>query len=112
LRRVFFRHGAELGEVAARCADVIIITSDNPNNEDPASVIADIREAVGQTDKPVYTIKDREEAVLKAYEIAEDGDFVLLAGKGHESYQLIMGQRIPFSERKILECADLLMLPT
>ena len=107
-----FERRAELGEVAERCADVIIITSDNPNNEDPASVIADIREAVGETDKPVYTIKDREEAVLKAYEIAEDGDFILLAGKGHETYQLVMGHRIPFSERKILERADLSKIPT
>ena len=52
-------------------------------------------------------IPDREDAVMKAYKLAEDGDFVLLAGKGHESYQLILGERVPFSERKILELADL-----
>ena len=98
---------AELGKVAAENADVIIITSDNPNNEPPMNVIEEIREAVGETDKPVYMISDREEAVMKAYEIAEDGDYILLAGKGHECYQLIMGERVPFSERKILELADL-----
>lgn len=102
-----FERRAELGRVAERCADVLIITSDNPNNEDPSKVIADIREAVGDTDKTVYTIKDRREAVEKAYEIAQDGDYILLAGKGHETYQLIMGKRIPFSERKILEHTDL-----
>lgn len=102
-----FERRAELGHVAERCADVLIITSDNPNNEDPTSVIADIRNAVGETDKSVYTIKDRKEAVEKAYEIAEDGDYILLAGKGHETYQLIMGKRVPFSERKILEHIDL-----
>jgi len=98
---------SELGKVAAENADVIIITSDNPNNEDPMKIIEEIREAVGETDKPVYMIADREEAVMKAYELADDGDFVLFAGKGHEGYQLIMGERVPFSERKILELADL-----
>ena len=51
-------------------------------------------------------IADRGEAVKKAYMLAGDGDFVLLAGKGHEKYQLIAGKRIPFSERYILESAD------
>ena len=102
-----FGRRAELGKVASENADVIIITSDNPNNENPMKVIEEIREAVGETDKPVYMIPDREDAVMKAYELAEGGDFVLLAGKGHESYQLILGERVPFSERKILELADL-----
>ncbi len=105
-----FERRAELGLVAKKCADVLIITSDNPNNEDPESVISDIRDAVGETDKTVYTIKDRKKAVEKAYEIAEEGDYVLLAGKGHETYQLIMGKRMPFSERKILEHVDLVHL--
>jgi len=102
-----FGRRAELGRVAAENADVIIITSDNPNTEKPMDVIRDIRAAIGETEKPVYMISDREEAVKKAYELAEDGDYILLAGKGHESYQLIMGERVPFSERKILELADL-----
>ncbi len=97
----------ELGKVASENADVIIITSDNPNNENPMSVIDDIRAAIGETDKPVYMIPDREEAVMKAYALADAGDFILLAGKGHETYQLIMGERVPFSERRILELADL-----
>lgn len=102
-----FERRAELGEVAERCADVLIITSDNPNDEDPANIIADISKAVGNTEKQVYTIKDRAEAVKKAYDIADDGDFVLLAGKGHETYQLIMGKRVPFSERSILKETDI-----
>lgn len=102
-----FGRREELGKVASENADVIIITSDNPNNENPMRVINDIREAVGETDKPVYMIPDREEAVMKAYELAESGDYILLAGKGHETYQLIMGERVPFSERRILELADL-----
>ena len=101
-----FERRAELASVAERCADVLIITSDNPNNEDPSNVIADIRNAVGETDKKVYSIQDRKEAVEKAYELAEEGDYILLAGKGHETYQLIMGKRMPFSEKKILEHID------
>ena len=101
-----FGRRAELGRVASEGADVIILTADNPDNEDPMRVIKDIRDAIGDTDKPVYMIPDRREAIEKAYEIAEAGDFVLLAGKGHESYQLILGQRIPFSERRILEAID------
>ncbi len=104
-----FERRQELGEVARDNADILIITSDNPNNEDPMHVISDIRQAVGDTDKQVYCIADRAEAVKKAYEIAQDGDFVLLAGKGHETYQLISGKRIPFSEREILVHEDLLL---
>ncbi len=102
-----YERRAELGEVARDNADVIIITSDNPNNEDPAVIINDIRKSIGNIDKPVYTIADREDAVKKAYELATPGDYILLAGKGHETYQLIMGKRIPFSERNILERTDL-----
>ncbi len=98
---------AELGRAAVENADIIIITSDNPNAESPQKIIDEIREAVGDTDKPVYTITDRAEAVRKAYELAEDGDYILLAGKGHENYQLLYGERVPFSERNILELADL-----
>ena len=99
---------AELGEVARDNADVLIITSDNPNNEDPMHVISDIRHAVGNTEKQVYCISDRADAVKKAYEIAKEGDYVLLAGKGHETYQLVLGKRIPFSEKEILIHEDLL----
>ncbi len=101
-----FGRREELGLAAREGADVIIVTSDNPDNENPNKVIADINKALEGTNKPVYLITDREEAVKKAYEIAEDGDFVLLAGKGHETYQLVMGERLPFSERRILEMAD------
>lgn len=104
-----FERRRELGEVARDNADVIIITSDNPNNEDPMRVISDIRNAIGETDKEIHCIADRAEAVKKAYEIAIAGDYVLLAGKGHETYQLIAGKRVPFSEREILVHEDLLL---
>ena len=101
----------ELGKVAAALADVIIITSDNPDYEDPMDIIRDIRVAVGDTDKPVYQIADRRDAIKKAIEIAQKGDYILLAGKGHEEYQLIAGKRIPFSERLILDELDLSLQP-
>lgn len=103
-----FGRRAELGAAAREGADVIIVTSDNPDNEAPMDVINDINASLEGTDKPVYLIPDRKEAIEKAFEIAEDGDFVLLAGKGHESYQLIMGKRVPFSEKEILKRADML----
>ena len=108
--RTFERRG-ELARAADADADVIIITSDNPNNEDPMQVIEEIHSAITDSDKPIFLIPDRKEAIRKAYELAEDGDFVLLAGKGHETYQLIKGERVPFSERMILEQTDLIMTP-
>jgi UDP-N-acetylmuramoyl-L-alanyl-D-glutamate--2,6-diaminopimelate ligase len=103
-----FERRRELGEVAAKLADVIIVTSDNPNNENPNDIINDINAAIGDTDKPVYLIADRKQAIGKAVEIAQDGDYILLAGKGHETYQLIHGQRVPFCEREILKLYDII----
>ncbi len=101
-----FGRREELGKAAEEGADVIIITSDNPNNEEPMDVIDQIHSYIKGSDKPIYLIPDRKDAIAKAYELAEDGDFVLLAGKGHETYQLIMGERVPFSEKKILNKLD------
>lgn len=97
-----FGRRAELGRAAGEHADVIILTSDNPDNDDPTDIIEDIMVGLDGVDKPIYKIPDRAEAIAKAFEMSEDGDFVLLAGKGHESYQLICGERKAFSERKIL----------
>ena len=101
-----FGRRKELGDAARDYADISIITSDNPDNEDPLNVIKDIYKSFEGTDKLVYMITDRAKAIEKAVEIAEDGDFILLAGKGHESYQLVSGRRVPFSERDVLENTD------
>ena len=74
------------------------------------SVIREIADAVGECDKPVYLIADREDAIKQAVSLADEGDFVLLAGKGHETYQLVCGERIPLSEKEILEHFDRLNL--
>lgn len=92
---------AELGKVASELADFSILTSDNPDCESPKKIIADI--AAQYADKSSYiSIPDRKRAIEYAVEIARAGDIVLLAGKGHEDYQLINGRREPFCEREII----------
>ena len=100
LRRV------QMGKVAAEYADFSILTSDNPNTEDPQSIIDDI--ATQFVDQKAYaSIPDRKDAIEYAFEISGEGDIVLLAGKGHERYQLINGKNEYFCEREILEeCID------
>ncbi|MBE6625633.1 MAG: UDP-N-acetylmuramoyl-L-alanyl-D-glutamate--2,6-diaminopimelate ligase [Ruminococcaceae bacterium] len=91
----------ELAEAASRLADFSVITSDNPDFEDPDNIIKDISAYFDRT--KLYTaITDREEAVRFAVRIANEGDIVLFAGKGHEDYQLIDGKRVPLVERKII----------
>ena len=87
-----------MGEVAVRRADAVILTSDNPRDEDPQAILADIvRGAPG-----ARTIADRGEAIRAALAEADARDVVLIAGKGHESYQEIAGRRQPFSD---VDCA-------
>ncbi len=96
---------AELGKVASSIADFSIITSDNPDCEPPENIIADIAEQFEDEDSYIG-IPDRQEAIVYAAEIARPGDIVLLAGKGHENYQLINGKKVLFSEREILKELD------
>lgn len=97
-----FGRRRELAEAAKAGADVIIVTSDNPAGEAPQSIIDDICSHLSDFEGAVYKFEDREEAIRFAAQISGAGDFVLLAGKGHENYQLIRGKKIPFSERQIL----------
>ncbi|MCL2518168.1 MAG: UDP-N-acetylmuramoyl-L-alanyl-D-glutamate--2,6-diaminopimelate ligase, partial [Oscillospiraceae bacterium] len=89
-----------LGKVAAELADFCIITSDNPDNENPLNIIAEIERSVKNC--PYIIIPDRKEAIEYAVNNAAEGDIVLLAGKGHEDYQIVNGEHIPFVERKII----------
>lgn len=92
---------AEMGEIAGRLADFLIITSDNPDNETPLDIINDIQRSVG--DCPHICIPDRYEAVEYAVLNSIPGDIILFAGKGHENYQIINGIRVPFCEREIIK---------
>lgn len=92
----------ELGDVAAKYCDMCILTSDNPDYEDPLKIISDIEKSFIDFKNPKYLIEpDRELAIRKAIQLAEEGDIILLAGKGHEKYQLINGEQVPFNEASI-----------
>lgn len=89
----------EMAAVATRYSDKVILTSDNPRYEDPLAIIAMMREGVEpQSAKKVLSIVDRREAIRTAVALASRGDIILLAGKGHETYQEISGQRSHFDD--------------
>ena len=93
---------AELRLVASRDADFCILTSDNPDNESPSAIIGEIASYFTAGTCPYVAIPDRRKAIEYALENAEKGDIILLAGKGHESYQIICGIRESFSETEIV----------
>jgi UDP-N-acetylmuramoyl-L-alanyl-D-glutamate--2,6-diaminopimelate ligase len=91
-----------MGAVAGRLSDVIVITSDNPRREDPARIIDEVQRGITpDTRRPgsqLFAIPDRGAAVAKAIEMAMPGDLVLLAGKGHEKYQVVGDTSLPFDD--------------
>lgn len=95
----------QMGTIACRGADVIVVTSDNPRSEDPQKIIDEILPGIPETQTEVEVIPDRKAAIRRALEIAQPGDLVLLAGKGHETYQEINGRKFPFDEREIVRKA-------
>jgi len=89
-----------MGEVAGELSDVVVITSDNPRNEDPLKIISEIEVGVkGKTSK-YEIVPDRREAINRAVSMAEAGDVVIIAGKGHETYQLIGSDKFHFDDRE------------
>lgn len=92
----------EMGEVSSRLADLTVVTSDNPRNEEPMDIIQDILEGVHKADGAYVTIPDRKEAIRYCMEHAEDGDIIVLAGKGHEDYQEIKGVKHHMDERELI----------
>jgi UDP-N-acetylmuramoyl-L-alanyl-D-glutamate--2,6-diaminopimelate ligase len=92
-----------MGRIAAELADVAIVSSDNPRDEDPHAIIADVLEGMkGRGRCQVITEPDRARAVVLALKKAKEGDIVLLAGKGHEDYQVLAGGKIHLDERDIV----------
>ncbi len=90
---------ARMGRVAARLADWTIITSDNPRNEEPMEIIAGIEKGFEKEASRTYeAIPDRREAIARALAMANRGDYVLVAGKGHEEYQIFGDRTVPFSD--------------
>jgi len=95
---------AMMGAIAARNADQVVLTSDNPRGEDPLEIITEILEGVlgeSPSAQPPLVIADRREAIVAAIAGAGAGDVVLIAGKGHEDYQESAGRRVPFLDAAV-----------
>lgn len=95
----------KMGEIAARHSDFLIVTSDNPRTEDPKKIIDDIIVGVRKTTTPYVKILDRKKAIYYALKIAKKNDIILLAGKGHETYQIIGTKKREFDERDVVRKA-------
>ncbi len=95
-----------MGKIASTLSDLVIITSDNPRTEDPKAIIKDILSGI-ENHNHVMVEQDRHEAIKKAIKAADKGDCLLVAGKGHEKYQIVGKERIPFDDRAhVLKCLE------
>jgi len=92
---------APMGEVAGRYSDLVIVTSDNPRTENPLKIISEIEAGLKTTDCEYLIVSDRYDAIHQAIRRAKAGDVVLIAGKGHETYQIIGGEKFHFDDREI-----------
>ena len=92
-----------MAHIAATHADQVILTSDNPRTEDPNVILDQMWEGVpDEKRQSVLRIADRKEAIRTGVTMAKPGDILLVAGKGHEKYQEINGQRFPFDDKQVL----------
>ena len=95
---------AEMGRIASDLADVALFTSDNPRSEDPNKIIDQMMEGVKlEMKSKVVSIVDRLQAIKTSVLLSKEGDIILIAGKGHEKYQEINGEKLPFEDKKELE---------
>ncbi len=92
----------KMGAIAARLADFVIVTSDNPRTEEPGAIIADIVAGMTGTDTPYVVVEDRIQAIHYAMDHALPGDVVVLAGKGHETYQVVGREKRHLDEREVV----------
>ena len=92
-----------MGRIAAELSDIVIATSDNPRTEDPAFILSQVVEGVEEAcgDKQHESIIDRKEAIFRAVRLAEAGDIVVIAGKGHEDYQILKDKTIHFDDKEV-----------
>lgn len=92
-----------MGKLAAQLSDVVIATSDNPRTEDPIQILNDIEVGIKESisDKNYECIPDRHSAITHAINIAQDGDIILILGKGHENYQILKDETIHFDDREV-----------
>ena len=93
---------AQMGKIAGEYANYVVVTSDNPRTENPLLIINDILYGMEKTKARIAVIENRHQAIEFALKKAKKGDVVLLAGKGHEKYQIVGENKIPFDEKEII----------
>jgi len=92
-----------MAEIACKMSDKVILTSDNPRNENPMDILAEMQKGIPAIHfKKTQTIEDRHEAILAAVKMAKPEDIILVAGKGHENYQEIKGVKHHFDDKEVL----------
>jgi UDP-N-acetylmuramoyl-L-alanyl-D-glutamate--2,6-diaminopimelate ligase len=92
-----------MGSIATNKADHVIVTSDNPRSEEPGAIIAEIVAGIGRACDNYEVIEDRRQAIKRSLDIAKPGDLVLIAGKGHETYQIVKGVKSHFDDREVVK---------
>ena len=90
-----------MGKLAAELADICWVTSDNPRTEDPLAIVEDVLNGMPTGRQAIHVESDRAEAILSAYKASEDGDLLVVAGKGHENVQIIGNQARAFSDSAV-----------
>ncbi len=90
-----------MGRVAGENSDIVFITSDNPRTEDPLKIISEIETGVAETGVEYFAVSDRREAIYRAIGLAKSNDVVLIAGKGHETYQIVGNDKFHFDDREV-----------
>lgn len=102
---------SQMGATATALADVVVLTTDNPRSEQPEAILHEIQVGARSEYAHCYTVVDRADAIRRALAMAESGDVVVIAGKGHERYQIIGDRVIPFDDRQVvweaLKCSPL-----
>ncbi|MBI4224692.1 MAG: UDP-N-acetylmuramoyl-L-alanyl-D-glutamate--2,6-diaminopimelate ligase [Deltaproteobacteria bacterium] len=91
----------QMGKIASQKSDILVVTSDNPRSEDPQKILNEILGGV-QPGTEKYAVADRRAAIARALDLAKEGDCVLIAGKGHETFQEIAGEKKPFDDREVV----------
>ncbi len=91
-----------MGQIAAKLSDFVVLTSDNPRSEDPSAILADIEAGVKEEHTPYVVVEQRYDAIRYALEHAQRDDIIILAGKGHETYQILPTGTIHFDEREVV----------
>jgi UDP-N-acetylmuramoyl-L-alanyl-D-glutamate--2,6-diaminopimelate ligase len=90
-----------MGQAAAENSDFVVLTSDNPRSEDPLAIMNDALVGIRRTDVPLIVEPDRATAIARAIKEARPGDIAILAGKGHETYQVLKDKTIDFDDREV-----------